>query len=116
VSLRRLLACLLATASLLGGLTGCKYSDALSKREAVVIFKPGATQAEHRLVLASCSDIPNAVPEPMGNGKLVSELDSNVRFRIDKISDADLAKLSLCFEQPQFESFIQSYDIPDTSH
>jgi hypothetical protein len=113
---RRAAAAALVAAALVGGLTGCKYSDALSKREAVVIFKPGATQAEHRLVLASCSDIPNAIPEPMGNGKLVSELDSNVRFRIDKISDADLAKLSLCFEQPQFESFVQSYDIPDTSH
>lgn len=96
------------------GLAGCKYSDALDKREAVVIFKPGATQAQHRLVLASCSDVPDAVAEPMGNGTLVAELANNVRFRIDRISDANLAKLALCFGR--FPQFVKSWDIPDTSH
>jgi hypothetical protein len=53
------------------------------------------------------------VPEAMGDGKLVSELASNVRFRIDKASDADLAKLSVCFEQ---FSFVKSYDPTDFGH
>ncbi|BEP15687.1 hypothetical protein acdb102_39980 [Acidothermaceae bacterium B102] len=114
--LRRVLACALVGASLLGGLTGCKYGDALSKREVVVLFKPGATQAQHRLLLASCSDVANAIPEPMGTGTMVSELASNVRFRVDKASDAELAQLTECFQKPQFASFVQSYDIPDLSH
>jgi hypothetical protein len=107
---RRTLALSLAAATLLGG---CKYSAALGKREWVVIFKPGATQDQHKLVLATCGNIPHVVPEAMGDGKLVSELDSNVRFRIDKATDADLAKLSVCFEQ---FSFVKSYDPTDFGH
>ena len=114
--LRRAAAAVLVTATLFGGLTGCKYAAALSKREVVVLFKPGATQAQHQLVLASCSNVANAVPEAMGNGKLVSELASNVRFRVDHASDAQLAQLFECFDEPQFKAFIQSYDIPDLSH
>jgi hypothetical protein len=109
----RTLALSLAAATLLGG---CKYSEALSKREWVVIFKPGATQEQHKLVLTACSNIPHVDPEPMGNGQLVSELASNVRFRVDKASDADLAKLSQCFGQARFASFVKSYDEPDTTH
>ncbi len=116
VPLRRAASLVLVGATRLGGLTGCKYSAALSKREVVVLFKPGATQAEHRLILASCSNVTNAIPEPMGNGKLVSELASNVRFRVDHASDAELAQLTECFTEPQFNSFVQSYDIPDLSH
>ena len=59
----------------------------------MVIFKPGATQQQHQLVLASCGDIPNVVPEAMGNGKLESELAGNVRFRIDKATDGQLGQL-----------------------
>jgi hypothetical protein len=110
VPLRRTAALLLLAASVL---SGCKYGAALSKREAVVIFKPGATQAQHRLVLATCGDIPHAVAEPIGNGQQVAELASNVRYRIDKIDDANLNKLVLCIRQ--FD-FVKSYDIPDTSH
>jgi hypothetical protein len=104
----------LAFALLVTGLGGCKYSKALGEQEWVVIFKPGATQAQHRLVLASCGDIPHVAPEPMGNGTMVSELDSNVRFRVDKASDADLAKLSTCLAQ--FPTFVKSYDPTDFGH
>lgn len=97
----------------LAGLSGCKYGAALAKREWVVIFKPGATQDQHRLVLATCGDIPNVVPEAMGDGKLVSELDSNVRFRIDKATDGQLAQLVTCFQK--FD-FIKSYDPTDFGH
>jgi hypothetical protein len=97
-------------------LSGCKYSQGLGKREWVVIFKPGATQLQHEEVLAACSNIPNVDPEPMGDGKLVSELDSNVRFRVDKASDADLAQLATCFGQPQFKPFVKSYDPTDFGH
>ncbi|MDX6226653.1 MAG: hypothetical protein QOI76_43 [Frankiales bacterium] len=109
----RTLAVSLAAATLLGG---CKYSAALGKREWVVIFKPGATQDQHKLVLAGCSNIPHVDPEPMGTGQLVSELASNVRFRIDKASDADLARLSTCIGQPAFASFVKSYDPTDFGH
>jgi hypothetical protein len=109
---RRALAGVLALASLTG-LSGCKYGAALAKREWVVIFKPGATQDQHRVVLATCGNIPNVVPEAMGNGKLVSELDSNVRFRIDKATDGQLAQLVTCFQR--FD-FIKSYDPTDFGH
>jgi hypothetical protein len=109
---RRTAAGVLAVASL-AGLSGCKYSAALAKREWVVIFKPGATQAQHRLVLATCGNVPNVVPEAMGNGKLESELASNVRFRIDKASDGQLAELVTCFQK--FD-FIKSYDPTDFGH
>jgi hypothetical protein len=108
---------LLSTASLLVvGLGGCKYAANLSKVEWVVIFKPGATQAQHRVVLDSCSNIPHVDPEPLGTGTLESEQLSNVRFRVDNATDADLAKLSVCLEQPQFATIVQSYDPTDPSH
>jgi hypothetical protein len=109
---RRALAAVLTLAAM-SGVSACKYGAALSKREVVVIFKPGATQDQHRLVLASCGSIPHALPEAMGQGTLVSELASNVRYRVDKASDADMQKLVSCFQQ---FSFVQSYDIPDLSH
>jgi hypothetical protein len=94
-------------------LSGCKYSAALGKQEWVVIFKPAATQAQHQLVLAACSGIPHVQPEPIGNGRLVSELAANVRFRTDRATDADLAQLVTCFQR--FD-FIQSYDPTDFGH
>jgi hypothetical protein len=109
---RRATAVVLALAAVTG-VTGCKYGAALARREWVVIFKPGATQEQHRLVLATCGNIPNVVPEAMGNGKLVSELASNVRFRIDKASDGQLAQLVTCFQK--FD-FIKSYDPTDFGH
>jgi hypothetical protein len=113
--LRRTAAGVLALATVTG-LGGCKYSQALAKREWVVIFKPGATQDQHRLVLASCGNIPNVVPEDMGHGTLVSELASNVRFRVDKASDAQLAELTTCLGQAKFASFVKSYDPTDFGH
>lgn len=110
VPLRRVAATVLVGATLL---SGCKYSDALSKRELVVVFEPHATQDQHRLVLASCGDITDAVPEAMGDGKLESELMSNVRFRIDHASDANLGRLLTCIKQ---FPFVLTTDIPDTSH
>lgn len=97
-------------------MSGCKYSKALGEQEWVVIFKPGATQAEHRLVLNACGSLPHVAGEPMGTGTLESELDSNVRFRVDKADDADLAALSTCIGQPRFESFVKSYDPTDFGH
>ena len=97
-------------------LSGCKYSKALGRQEWVVIFKPGATQQEHREVLAECTGIPHVDPEPMGDGTMVSELASNVRFEVDKASDADLAKLSGCLGQDKFASFVKSYDPTDFGH
>ena len=103
-------------AALTTGLSGCKYGAALGKREWVVIFKPGASQEQHKQVLAACSGIAHVDPEPMGTGTLVSERLSNVRFRVDKASDGDLAKLSICLGQDKFKAIVQSYDQPDTSH
>ena len=91
-------------------LSGCKYGAALSKRELVVVFQPHATQDQHRLVLASCGNIPDAVPEPMGNGTLPSELMSNVRFRIDHASDANLGRLLTCIDQ--FRAFVHDHRHP----
>jgi hypothetical protein len=100
--------------ALLAASTSCKYSQALEKREAVVLFQPGATQAQHRLVRSACSGIPGVVVEPMGHGKQVAELASNVRFRIDKADDAQLAQLSLCLRK--YPDIVLSFDIPDASH
>jgi hypothetical protein len=110
VPLRRVAALLLVCATVL---SGCRYSAALSKREVVVVFQPHATQAQHRLVLASCGNITDVAPEAMGNGQLPSELMSNVRFRIDHASDANLGRLYDCLLQ---FSFVLTSDIPDTSH
>jgi len=78
-------------------LTGASACSGLKGREAVAVFNPTATQAEHQAALAACAHAsPNASPEPMVVSRYAATNLDNVRFRIDRASDADLQRLEAC--------------------
>ena len=85
--------CLLAAAALL---TSCRTTVTFN-REVVVVFKPGSTAADRDRVRAECADAsPHASPEPQGPGTLKSSRLNDVRFRVDKADDTELARLYAC--------------------
>jgi hypothetical protein len=76
-------------------LTGCNAS--LSNREIVVQFSSGATPAQHAAARAACATAtPKASPEPIVHNKYATTRIDDVRFRVDKANDHDLAQLYSC--------------------
>lgn len=85
-----------AVVVLLVVLTGCSTSVSL-RREVVVVFKPGATEADRDRVRTMCASAsPHASPQPEGPGKLKSSRVNDVRFSVDKADNAELSKLYDC--------------------
>lgn len=79
---------------------GCgRYGGKLARRELVVHFAPGATTAQHLAARKACTGIPNTTPEPIVANPLPSERVNDIRFRIDRASDRDLARLSACLNR-----------------
>jgi len=74
---------------------GCNAS--LSKREIVVHFSSSATPADHEAARAACATAtPKASPEPIVHNKFPTTRMQDVRFRVDKANDYDLAQLYKC--------------------
>lgn len=79
-------------------LTGC--NAALSKREIVVQFTSSATAAQHAAARAACATAaPHASPEPIVHNHYLSTHVADVRFRVDKANDHDLAQLYECLSR-----------------
>ena len=97
---RRALGLGAAVVVLTGALSGCNAS--LSKREIVVHFRDSATSAQHRAALDACATAaPHSSPEPIVHNKFASTRIDDVRFRVDKANDHDLAQLYSCLgKQP----------------
>jgi hypothetical protein len=91
----------LAAALALGlAAAGCATFDAtFGKREAVVQFQPQTTNAARLKVRAACSHVPHATPEPVPTGQPAAEMTYDVRYRVDKASDGDLARLQQCLQK-----------------
>lgn len=88
-----------ATAAvLLAGATGCKGAQ----REVIVFFASDATQSQHEDALRACTGAAkNTSPEPITAGTHRVAPTSDVRFRIDKANDHDIAELEKCLtKQP----------------
>jgi len=81
-------------------LAGCNAS--LSKREAVVHFTSSASEAQHVAAREACATAaPHVSPEPIVHNKYATTRIDDVRFRIDKADDHDLAQLYNCLaKQP----------------
>ena len=89
---RRPVLCLVLCAT---AAAGCNAS--LSNREIVVHFTPEATATEHRDALDACARAaPHASPEPIVHTSYASSRVEDVRFRVDKANDHDLAQLYEC--------------------
>jgi hypothetical protein len=82
------------------GLGGCaKFDAALGKQEMVVHFKNGTTTATRLKVRAACSHIPQARPEALPTNHLASDNLYDVIYRVDKASNAQLARLESCLQK-----------------
>lgn len=93
----RLAAAILAAAGIATLLSGCKQTASLSRQEVVVVFKGGATQADHARVYDACKDLPGISPEPMvTESKYPATLLNNVRYRVDTASNYQLQQLYKC--------------------
>lgn len=85
-------------AVLAGGTAAC--NPVLSKREVVVHFTLAATPAQHRAALLACTGAaPHTSPEPIVHDRYASSRVADVRFRVDKASDHDLAQLYNCLSR-----------------
>lgn len=75
---------------------------AFSKREIVVHFTATARPDQHQAALAACTGVaPHTSPEPIVHDKFASSRVADVRFRVDKADDHDLAQLYICLgKQP----------------
>lgn len=71
----------------------------LVQREAVVAFSRTATPAQHRAARAACSGLPNIVTEPPPRNTLRASQLNDVRFRVEKADDAELARLFDCLRR-----------------
>jgi len=90
-----------ATAVLVGALaSGCSgFSKAFGQREAIVIFREGTPKSVRLEVRAACSRVPRVIPEPLPTDHKLSDYLNDVRYRIDKATDAQLAELENCLNR-----------------
>ena len=76
---------------------GCHATSGLSKAEIVVVFKSGATQADHAAVWNACQHLPGVSEEPLvTSSKYKSTMLNNVRFEVTKASNYQLQQLYSC--------------------
>lgn len=88
---------LLAVVPILVTVVGCGRYGA--QREVVVTFQPAATKAQHDAARRACLGIARTVAEPAPTSSLRSTQINDVRFRVDKANDGDLAKLYDCLRR-----------------
>ena len=81
-------------------ITGCAgFDKAFGQREAIVTFQQGTPKSVRMAVRAACSHVPQAIPEPLPTDNKLSDYLNDVRYRIDKASDAELAQLETCLNR-----------------
>lgn len=92
----RVVGALLAVGVLVG-VSGCRQTSGLSKQEVVVVFKSGATAADHTRVYNACKNLPGVDAEPLvTNSKYAATLLNNVRYRVDHATNYQLQQLYNC--------------------
>ncbi|MFI5079727.1 MAG: hypothetical protein ACHQCE_01545 [Streptosporangiales bacterium] len=79
---------------------GCATFDrTFGKQEAIVQFQSQTPNSVRLKVRAAGSHVPPAGPQPRPPHPQASDLDSDVRYRVDHASDGDLAKLQQCLQR-----------------
>jgi hypothetical protein len=80
---------------LVPGIAGC--NAAFGKREVVVNFTSTATPQQHAAARTACTGVaPHTSPEPIVHNQFASSRVADIRFRVDKANDHDLAQLFIC--------------------
>jgi hypothetical protein len=93
--------------------TGCSQFDkALGQQQALVSFKDGTPVAVRLHVRAACDKLPNVTAAPIPTSVPLSSALSEVVYRVDNASNADLARLNECLAK--FPS-VQGMNIQDSS-
>ena len=65
-----------------------------------MLFRSQVTTNGARLkVRAACAHLPHATPEPLPTGQPATSLSYDVRYRVDKATDGDLARLQQCLQK-----------------
>jgi hypothetical protein len=96
----RQIAAATAVATAAGLLAGCSAFDkAFGKQEQVVQFKNNTPASVMLKVRASCSHIPNVIPERIPPHPLAIQLPDDIRYLTSNASDADVAKLQECLQR-----------------
>jgi hypothetical protein len=82
--------------SVLVAVAGCRATQ----REIVVFFGPDAPQTQHENALHACTGVAkNTSPEPITPSTHRVARTSDVRFRIDRANDHDIAQLEICLQR-----------------
>jgi hypothetical protein len=96
----RPIACAVAAASVLTLAAGCSSFDkAFGKQEQVVQFKDNTSPSVMLRVRATCSHIPNAIPERIPPNPPAVQMQDDIRYLTSNASDADLARLEQCLQR-----------------
>lgn len=90
--------------------TGCTAVKGLDQREAVVVFKGDATDADRARVHGECGDIPGTQVQPMPTTTKKSSQLYGVRFRVDGANDRQLNDLFLCLQK---DPSVEGVKIPE---
>jgi|SRR5216683_4327562 hypothetical protein len=78
-------------------LVGCsQFNAALGQRQAIVSFKSGTSSSVRLQVRAACAKVPATTPAPLPSDSASPYALQQVTYRIDKASDADVARLQEC--------------------
>lgn len=78
-------------------LSGCaQFNAALGQREAVVSFRDGTPVSQKLVVRATCAKVPAVTEEPLPPDLKSPYALQQLTYRIDKASDADVARLEKC--------------------
>lgn len=99
VSRRAVIAAVLAGLAVVP-VAGCgQFDKTLGQQEEVVIFRQNTSTAARLQVRAACSNIPQAVPEPLPTDHKASDELYNVRYQVGSASTGDLARLQQCLSR-----------------
>jgi hypothetical protein len=90
-------------------LVGCNAT----RRELTIVFAPGTPEQQRTAAMQACAGAaPHTSPEPVPtptSTRGVARLGPLIRFRIDRASDRDIARLEQCLQkQPGVQGFQDS--------
>jgi hypothetical protein len=92
---------------------GCGHlTDNLAQRELIVQFDVGATAEQHEQVRAACNGFAGTTLEPRPTSTLESVRLNDVRYRVDRADDAQLARIEACLSRFPFVRGVRDTGLP----
>jgi hypothetical protein len=105
-----------AVVAAIGGITGCaKFNAALGQQQAVVSFRDNATIAQRLEVRSTCGKLPAVTVQSLPDLKKYPYALEVLTFGISNASDSEIANLTKCVNNFQFDEGITIQDSSDDS-